>query len=49
MFINYCGSRPESIKAKIEKAFADCRSQHGFSFKYEAFIPLEKLESAVIL
>jgi hypothetical protein len=49
MFINYCGSRSKSIKDKIEKAFADCRSQQGFTFKYEAFVPLDKLESAIVL
>lgn len=41
IYVNYCGTRIENLKVKIDEAFAECRSHKGLIFKNEIFSPLK--------
>lgn len=49
MYVNYCGTRMKTLKSKIEKAFAECRSHQGLIYKYEVLSPMKEFQKTAQL
>jgi hypothetical protein len=39
----------KTLKSKIEKAFAECRSHQGLIYKFEVLSPMKELQKAAQL